>query len=184
MGINRIKKMKIKKRKVKGNLNKEKMKETLLYICQRCSSLPHFGKTVLYKLLYFCDFDFYEKYEKFLIGESYRKIEKGPAPVHYDMIIKELKGEGRIKILQTKYYELSQEKPIPLIEPDLSKLSAQELDLINDEIDRLSKMNATQISEYSHKDLPFEATKGKEILNYELVFYRSPEYSVREYPPE
>lgn len=42
-------------------------------------------------------------------------------------------------------------------------------------------MNASQISEYSHGDMPWRATKDYEDINYELVFYRDPKYSVRKY---
>jgi len=45
-------------------------------------------------------------------------------------------------------------------------------------------MNAAQISRFSHKDMPWRATGDKEIINYELVFYRTPEFSVRKYSDE
>jgi len=41
--------------------NLEKFKEVLLYILNKVGSKPNIGETVLYKLLYFIDFDFYEK---------------------------------------------------------------------------------------------------------------------------
>ena len=40
-------------------------------------------------------------------------------------------------------------------------------------------MSARQISEYSHKDVPWLATDEGGIIAYESVFYRTPEYSVR-----
>ena len=36
--------------------NKEMFKQVLLYILAKCGGKPNVGKTVLYKLLYFCDF--------------------------------------------------------------------------------------------------------------------------------
>jgi len=53
--------------------NLEKFKEVLLYILNKVGSKPNIGETVLYKLLYFTDFDFYEKYEEQLIGATYVK---------------------------------------------------------------------------------------------------------------
>lgn len=38
-------------------MNKEKYKNLILYLCQKCANKNNFGKTLLYKLLYFCDFD-------------------------------------------------------------------------------------------------------------------------------
>jgi transcriptional regulator with XRE-family HTH domain len=38
-----------------------KMKDMILYILGKCAQKPNIGKTVLNKLLYFSDFNFYEK---------------------------------------------------------------------------------------------------------------------------
>ena len=43
--------------------NLEKFREVFLYILNKIGSKPNIGETVIYKLLYFIDFDFYEKYE-------------------------------------------------------------------------------------------------------------------------
>lgn len=53
--------------------NVEKFKQALLYITQKIGALPNVGQTVLYKILYFCDFDYYEKFEEQLIGARYIK---------------------------------------------------------------------------------------------------------------
>ncbi|MDR1944825.1 MAG: hypothetical protein LBQ59_01735 [Candidatus Peribacteria bacterium] len=47
--------------------NEKKFREVLLYILEKLSSKPSFTETVLHKILYFSDFDFYELYEKFFI---------------------------------------------------------------------------------------------------------------------
>ena len=65
--------------------------------------------------------------------------------------------------------------------PDLSVLSAREKETIDDVLNRLADMNAAQISDYSHGDVPWESTEDGEIIDYESVFYRNAPYSVREY---
>src|SRR3989344_3126128 len=42
--------------------NIEKFKQVLLYILEKTAGKPNIGMTALYKLLYFIDFDYYEKY--------------------------------------------------------------------------------------------------------------------------
>ena len=42
-------------------------------------------------------------------------------------------------------------------------------------------MNANQISEYSHGDMPWKATEDKEIIDYGFVFYRDFPYEKRQY---
>ena len=53
--------------------------------------------------------------------------------------------------------------------------------VINDVIDKLSGMFASEISEYSHGDTPWRISKDQQLLDYEYVFYRDEEYSVRVY---
>ncbi len=49
--------------------------------------------------------------------------------------------------------------------------------VIGDVIKKLSHMNGSEISEYSHGDTPYLATKNiGDILKSVLFFYRSPQY--------
>ena len=64
-------------------------------------------------------------------------------------------------------------------EPCLNLLNGDEIKAIDKAINKLGEMNANQISSYSHEDMPWKATKEKNIINYELVFYRNPIFSVR-----
>ncbi len=53
--------------------NLRKAKEVLLYIINKIGSKSPVDEIVLYNLLYFIDFNFYEKYEEQLMGLSYIK---------------------------------------------------------------------------------------------------------------
>lgn len=165
-------------------LSRDKFKQVLLYILERCGAKPNVGETVIYKLLYFADFNFYELYEEYLTGEVYRKISYGPAPCHFKEIIDELIKKGELKKITTEYYGLAQKKYIPQVKTDLCKLNARELEIIDEVISRLSSMNALAIEDYSHNDIPWQVTDDKDIIEYETVFYRKPAYSVRTYPKE
>lgn len=58
----------------------EKFKAVLLYILKKCENKANIGRTVLYKLLYFSDFNYYEKYNDFMMGVRYSRLPKGPVP--------------------------------------------------------------------------------------------------------
>jgi transcriptional regulator with XRE-family HTH domain len=161
--------------------NKEKFKQILLYIIEKCGSKINVGKTVIYKLLYFIDFDYYELNEEYLTGELYRKIEHGPAPCHYEEIEKELLENKKIFKTNVDYHNYKQIKYIPLLKADISLLTANDKEIIDNVIERLSSMNAHQIEDYSHEDIPYEITPDLEIIDYETVFYRKEMHSVREY---
>lgn len=91
-----------------------------------------------------------------------------------------IKDEEIIKV-ENSYFNYPETKYLPLRKADLLKLKAHEIKVIDDVLNRLSDMNAAQISEYSHNDVPWLATEDEEIIKYESVFYRTPPYSVREY---
>jgi uncharacterized phage-associated protein len=162
-------------------MNKAKYKTILHYIIQECGSKPNFGKTVLWKLLYFTDFDFYELNEEKLTGENYRNIEYGPAPEHFNEIIRELKSEKKINELKEKAGIYDKQRYIALDKPDLKILSGNEKEVIDNVIKRYGSYNASQIEEIVHQDVPVKATEPKERIDYELVFYREPPFSVRPY---
>ena len=160
--------------------NYEKFKEVLLYILTKVGAKPNIGETVLYKLLYFIDFNYYEKYEEQLIGATYIKNTYGPTPTHFHKLVDEMIQEGSLARVSNEYFNYPQTKYLPRIEPDMTAFTANELEVINDVIRRLGSLNANRISDYSHKDIPWmTAQEGKQI-QYESVFYRTQEYSVRE----
>lgn len=160
--------------------NMAKFREVLLYILNKVGSKPNIGEAVLYKLLYFSDFNFYEKYEEQLIGATYIKNHYGPTPVEFKKLMDKMSENEEVVRVKSSYFNFPQTKYLPLRAPDLSKLSARELEVINQVLNRLSDMNAVQISEYSHKDVPWLTTDDGQKIDYESVFYRTPEYSVRE----
>lgn len=163
--------------------NIEKFKQTFLYILNKVGSKPNIGQTALYKLLYFIDFDYYEKYEEQLIGATYIKNTYGPTPVSFAKIVKDMERDGRVVEVKNKHFGYDQTKYIPTIEADVSLLTGRELKHIDDEIKRLSHLTAKSLSELSHIDTPWRVAEDKEVLNYEHVFYRPEETSVREYEP-
>jgi len=90
-------------------------------------------------------------------------------------------ASGEIIEIKDKYFEYPQRKYLPLRKPDLGILKGNEIEVVNDVLDRLSEMNARQISDYSHNDVPWLTTENGKVIEYEAVFYRTPAYSVREY---
>lgn len=161
----------------------DKFKEVLLYILKEVGGKPNIGMTALYKLLYFIDFDYYEKYEEQLMGLVYLKNQHGPTPLLFDKLIDQLVKKGDVEPLKSKFYQYPQTKYLvnPATVPDLSILNGREKEHIDWELRRLSDLTATALSDLSHKDVPWISAQSGKKLDYESVFYRTADTSVREY---
>ncbi len=160
--------------------NLEKFREVFLYILNKVGAKSNIGETVIYKLLYFIDFDHYEKYEEQLIGATYMKNHYGPTPIEFAKLIEKTLDIDLVRV-KDKYFDYPQTKYLPLRKANLTKLKGSEIEVIDNVLERLSEMNAVQISDYVHNDVPWLTTEDGEIIEYESVFYRTPPYSVREY---
>lgn len=166
------------------SLKINKFKNILLYILERCAGKPNVGETVLYKLLYFSDFNYYELYEEHLTGANYRKLPYGPVPQKLDTIINQMIDKGQLQKIKTEYHGFPQTRYFPLEKADLTKLMASEKEVIDRVIEQMSDWSASAISHYSHNDLPWEVTDDGKSISYELAFYREQPYSVRNYGEE
>lgn len=185
VGVKEEKKVKKEEERISvPTLQVNKFKNVLLYILERCAGKPNVGETVLYKLLYFSDFNYYELYEEHLTGAKYRKLPYGPVPQKLDTIIGQMIEKGLLQRVKTEYHGYPQTRYLPLEKADLTELKASEKDIIDRVIEQMSDWSAAAISNYSHKDMPWLASKEGEEINYELVFYRDAPFSVRNYGDE
>ncbi len=162
--------------------NLEKLREVLLYVLDQVAGKSTFGETVLYKFLYFIDFDFYEKHGKSITGLTYVRNHYGPTPKQksFDAVVGGMKKLGELDIVETEGFKGIQRKYLPRTSPRLNALSALELDHINDVINRFGDKSAKELTTYSHKDTPWIATKHLQPIDYQLAKYRTSETSVKE----
>jgi len=185
--LEKLEKLKIQKPETRISVPQEKVekfKEVLLYILERIGARPNIGEAVVCKLMYFIDFDYYEKFEEQLIGAKYIKNHFGPTPVAFPEIIAQMEQNGDLAHVTKKYFQHDQKKYLPRRSADLSNFSAQEKELIDWEIERFKDFNATKMRDYSHKDVPWIGAKDLQQINYEAVFSRTDEFSVRQYDDE
>lgn len=164
--------------------NLDKFKQVLLYVLNKVGGKPNIGETVLHKLLYFIDFDYYEKFEENLMGATYIKNSHGPTSVELGSILKKMQEKGELEAVKSQYFKYLQKKYLPRKRPNLDILSAREIEHIDDVLARLSDKNAAEIENYSHEDIPWKSAQDGKPLSYESVFYRDERYSVKNYSDE
>ena len=136
--------------------NEDKFKAVLLYIINRCENKTNVGKTLICKLLYFSDFNYYEIYEESITNETYLKFERGPYPDHIDDVLNKMIENKEVIFKKEPYYNGTTIHKYYLTNvPDLSLLNTKELSVINNVIDKISDFSANEASNYSHGDMPW-----------------------------
>lgn len=125
------------------------------------------GQVALYKLLYFIDFDYYELFEEQLMGLKYIKNDFGPTPVSFAKVIKQMEQYSLLEEVKTKRFDYNMTKYLPLVEADLSNITAKEIKFIDEEIEKHVYKSVKELTELSHKDILWIGTKTKEIIPYE-----------------
>lgn len=166
------------------SMNIDKFKNVLLYILEKCAGKPNVGETVLYKLLYFSDFNYYELYENHLTGATYRKLPYGPVPQKLNSILQQMITGNQLKRVKTEYHGYPQMRYLPLEKANLAVLKASEKEVIDRVIEQFSDWSAKAISDFAHRDMPWLASSEGADIDYELAFYREAPFSVRNYGEE
>ena len=147
---------------------------------------PMWGKQFFTSSSILWIFNYYELYEETLKpGPDIANCLMGLFPQKLTTIINEMIEGGAFAKVQNPLSWLS---PNPAIYPwkkqTYAHLKASEKDVIDHVIEQYSDWSARAISDYSHQDMPWLASKEGEEIDYELAFYREVPYSVRNYDEE
>jgi transcriptional regulator with XRE-family HTH domain len=167
-------------REIDPKVNPEKLREVLLYVLGKVGAKPNVGETVLYKLLYFIDMDYYEKHGRSITGLIYIHNAYGPSPVKdFKAVVDDMCQHDELDVIETKFFSNKQKKYLPQVESELQELSAIEVKHIDAELVRLGDKNASELSDLSHKDTPWVATPPNKPIDYQLAMYRTAATTVR-----
>jgi transcriptional regulator with XRE-family HTH domain len=168
-------------RDIDPKIKPEKLREVLLYVLEKVGAKPNVGETVLYKLLYFIDFDYYEKTGQSITGLNYVRNHFGPTPARdFVSVVEGMKAADELDVVETKYFNNKQRKYLPHVSATLKTLSAEELQHIDETLDRLGNKTAKELTELSHYDTPWLATEEGKPIAYRGVFYRTSMTAVTE----
>ena len=85
------------------HINEKKYKNAILFFAKKTQN-GTLGKLKIKKLLYYLDFDFFEKYGKSVTGDEYLRFEHGPVQRMAEKILKQMDGK-EIKITRRKIKE-------------------------------------------------------------------------------
>ncbi len=159
-------------------INLEKFKNTILYLANELNGKIQ-GKKKLAKLLYFVDFDFFEKYESSITGAKYKHLPMGPYPSELHEVLEALKKENSISI--TSQENFGDYSPTEIFEAktkaNANIFSMEEKQMMDRVIKKYGDLNGTQLEQLSHAEAPYIGTELNEEIPYELSFYRSTDFA-------
>jgi hypothetical protein len=152
------------------NNGNQKMKELILYISKHSMQDEKFGTTKLNKLLFYCDFEAFRKFGKAITGKEYQKLDEGPAPRCMLPIMEEMINIDKSMVIsKATYFDKSQNRPIPLLDPKTDIFTPGEIELVDEIIERYRPLNAVEISRESHKFVGQRIMEFKETIPYSLA---------------
>lgn len=148
----------------------KRFRELVLYVAKLSQGDPRCGRTKLNKILFYSDFGAHRKLGRSISGQCYLKQEFGPVPARMGSFVESMVGSGDCIWAERDYYGRSLSKLVPLREPDLSVFEAVEVDLVRQVVEELWELNATEVSDLSHRFVGWQAMGMGEEIPYSTVF--------------
>lgn len=154
-------------------INNKKYRNAILYFSNKIQN-GTLGKLKMMKLLYYLDFDFFEKYGRSVTGDVYLRWENGPVPKIADGLLKEMNGQ-EIKITTKKIgFGFNDQQHIQALQAyDLNVFDKEELVMIEEVADKWEKFSGSEMKSATHGEAPWIATKPNEVIDYNLAYYRN-----------
>ena len=150
---------------------KDRFRELILYISQKCADDPTFGATKLNKILYFSDFLYYAYYGEAITGVEYQKLPNGPAPRKLLPVRNRMIKRGELGIQEVPLRRGNvQHRTVNLRAPRLNVFTPEQISLIDDVIELLGTADADGVSRLSHRMEGWIVAKDGETIPYSTVF--------------
>ena len=153
-------------------ISEKKYKEVILYLAQKLGGEIK-GKKKLAKLLYFVDFDFFEKFQKSLTGDTYKALPMGPFPVTMEKVLADMASEKKIIIkLEKERTDYNPTEIYRVKEKSETIFSKDERNILDRVILKYGHLNGKQLEDLTHAEAPYIGTAPNQEIAYELAFYR------------
>lgn len=144
---------------------KEKLKELIWFVSRNYNDKLY--ETKLWKLLFFVEADYFEKYGEPISGVPYIKNNHGPTPSYSDAkkALEELKSGGYLIKNKENVYIAKDDLP-------LKYLDDKKLDAIRATCEKYYKLSVNDICVLAHKDPVYLGAEKNEVVDFGFVRYR------------
>ena len=141
----------------------EKLCAMVLFFAHKSTGLL---KTKLMKLLNYSDMIFYKENGISISGLKYAHLPYGPVPDNFDMILGKMAADhiAHIEVSYDGAYEYHQ--VVPECDVPEGVLSDEEIEVLTRIYEKFKNFGSAEISNYSHKETGYKATKTGQIISY------------------
>lgn len=153
-----------------GQTMGSRLEELVVYIAHKSSDDLNFGKTKLNKILFAADFFHYGLVGKTISSSQYMHEKAGPVPTAMLPVLNSLEASGRIKIQEEGHYGFTLKRVVPLSEADVSSFTESEIAFLDRFIEKFKPFNGTDLTEWTHKLIPWLITSKGDPIPLESVF--------------
>lgn len=160
-------------------INRAKYENAILFLCSKLPGQAIRGKKKLAKLLYYIDFDRYEYEESMetVTGDQYRRMPMGPVPLEYESVAATMTDRLEIEHVAefpgwnpTTVYRAKEA-------PDMSVFDETDLKILNRVARKYLSLTGKALEDLSHAEAPWIAVEQRDIIPFELAFYRDTDFS-------
>ncbi len=137
--------------RIQFTFNQDKAIETLIYLAKRVDN-PHYEDVL--KLAYLADKTHLEKYGRFIFGDTYAAMERGPVPSHLYDLVKYAQESGGYDFTIDNYRVKSER------DADVNALSESDTECLDQIISIYGKLPSWKRRQDSH-DAAFDAAWKK-----------------------
>lgn len=131
----------------------ERLKELVLYVCDKCINDPDFGATKLNKILLYSDFEGFRQLGEPVTGAEYMRQDRGPVPRHFKPVTVDMQAKGELAVRRIPHYgdaRRTQHRYIALRPANLGLFRADQIAIIDAVIGALDGLNAKAVSDMTH----------------------------------
>lgn len=158
------------KRKTRQQPDDKKLRELVLYICERSEGDEAFGSAKLNKLLYLADFESYAATWRSITGHAYTALPQGPSPVKLKSITEKMKLRGDLAFQKRDYRGVMQLKPVALRQADIDAFTPGEISRIDNLIHKFWGRHASQMIEEEEPLGAWKIARKGETIPYGISF--------------
>lgn len=155
--------------------SERKFTKLVLSVADRLRKDRAGGATKLNKVVFFAEFTHLRRHRSVISGCEFQKLAHGPAPRQLLPVRQRLIEAGHAELITEDFLGRPQHRLVPTRPADLAVFSADELHSIDNVLDQLAGMTATQVSQLCHLEPGWRLTELGETIPFATAFLDFPQ---------